>query len=296
MSYAASIVIPLLRQVDVWLEQCVLSALRQSVPTEVVVVRSELTPQSNREILERLQRQHTDLKIFCERKSGSFPNAINTGFECAQAHRVGLLLSDDWLDESTVATCIHRSADIVSTGNTVYFPDGRVNKTACRTPSWACYQSLDTLEAKAAYLEHFFLFRREAVLRVGLDETIGNSPGIDDYDFIWTLLERGATVAMVEKRLYHYRDHEGERLTLGDPGEMSRNLEKILQKHGVGGQEAQTIIARHARWYGKPIHVVMKKSRGILDSSRARLQGCNSGLRLALQPGLARLWRLRNNR
>lgn len=257
MSYAASIVIPLLRQVDAWLEQCVCSALKQSVPTEVVVVRSEMTPSSNLQVLTCLQRQHEALKIFCERKAGSFPNAINTGFQCAQADRVGLLLSDDWLDESTVAICVRELADIVSTGNAVYFPNGRVNEAACMVPSAARYRSLATLEAKADYLQHFFLFRRETVLRAGLDETIGNFPGIDDYDFIWSLLERNATVALIAKRLYHYRDHDGERLTLADPQLRQRNLEKILRKHKVSERDAQDIIKRHARWFGKPIYKVM---------------------------------------
>jgi glycosyltransferase involved in cell wall biosynthesis len=257
MSYAASIVIPLLRQVDAWLEQCVCSALLQSVPTEVVVVTSELTPQSNRKILERLQKLYAGLKIILERKTGSFPNAINTGFECAQADRVGLLLSDDWLDENAIMTCMRESADIVSTGNTVYFPDGRVNRAACRTPLLAHYRSLSTLEAKASYLEHFFLFRRETVLRVGLDETIGNYPGIDDYDFIWTLLEHNATVAIVEAPFYHYRDHDGERLTLTDPQLRLRNLERILRKHKVSERDALEIIKRKARWFGRPIYKVM---------------------------------------
>jgi len=257
MSYAASIVIPLLRQADGWLEQCVCSALTQSVPTEVVVVRSEMTPRSNLEILERLQKKHTELVVACEQKAGNYPNAINTGFQRAQASRVGLLLSDDWLDPNAVAICLGESADIVSTGNTVYFPDGRVNAAACKDASMARYQSLATLEAKANYLEHFFLFRKEMVVRIGLDETIGNSPGIDDYDLIWTLLEHGATVAIIEKRLYHYRDHDGERLSLSDPVGRIRNLEKILRKHKVSEGDAQEIIERHARWFGKPIYKVM---------------------------------------
>src|SRR5579863_3120614 len=170
MNYVASIVIPLLRQVDVWLEHCILSALQQSVPTEVVVVRSKRTPPSNLEILESLQRKHKDLRVVCERKADNFPNAINTGFACAQADRVGLLLSDDWLEKGAVAACVPKPADIVSTGNTVYFPDGRVNKAACRIPSIARYLSLVTLEEKASHLQHFFLFRREVAVRVGLDE------------------------------------------------------------------------------------------------------------------------------
>ncbi len=43
----ATIVIPLLKQPDNWLEQCVVSAVTQTVPTAVFVVTAEATSQSN---------------------------------------------------------------------------------------------------------------------------------------------------------------------------------------------------------------------------------------------------------
>ena len=42
--YEASIIVPLLTQRDAWLRQCVLSALRQTVSSEVIVVTSPRTP------------------------------------------------------------------------------------------------------------------------------------------------------------------------------------------------------------------------------------------------------------
>ena len=158
MNYRASIVIPLLRQMDQWLEECVRSAVEQSIPTDVVVVRSNLTPSSNLSTLERLQRQYNALSVYCEPIANNYAGAINAGFMRARADRVGLLLSDDWLDQKAIEECIQESADIVSTGNIVYFPDGRINKAASKTPSKIRFQSLPTLEAKANYLEHFFYF------------------------------------------------------------------------------------------------------------------------------------------
>ena len=171
----------------------------------------------------------------CERKAGSFPNAINTGFEAARTDRVGLLLSDDWLDKKAVAAYTEKLADMVSSGNYVYFPDGRINRAASRVPSIARFRHLRTLEEKARYLEHFFLFRRETALRVRLDESIGNYPGIDDYDFIWTLLEHNASVEIIPTQLYHYRDHDGERLTLVSRDLRLNNLKKLLHKHKSQG-------------------------------------------------------------
>lgn len=51
MTFEASIIIALLNQIDSWLEQSVRSAVTQSIPTEVVVVRSEFTSPSNQIVL-----------------------------------------------------------------------------------------------------------------------------------------------------------------------------------------------------------------------------------------------------
>jgi glycosyltransferase involved in cell wall biosynthesis len=260
MSYSATIVIPLLYQVDDWLQQAVRSALGQSVPTEVIVVRSNATPGSNLQILAVLQRQFDNLSVLLEEKPGSFPGAINMGIRRASANRVGLLLSDDWLNETAVAECLSKTSDIVSTGITVHFFDGRINERASKLPSMSEFDALATLENKASYLQHFFLFKKQCVLDVGgLDEGIGNYPGIDDFDLIWTLLEHNATVSVVEKRLYHYRDHKSQRLTLQNPASMAENLLKILRKHGVTDAQARDILKRHSRWYGRPIYEVMQQ-------------------------------------
>ena len=266
MTERATIVIPLRRQCDDWLETSVRSAVLQSAPTEVIVVISRLVPRSNLQILTRLRQHHKNLVVLRQNQPESFPGAINEGIHHARSNRVGLLMSDDWLDENAVAECVQLSADIVSTGITVYSPNGDINQAVGGSPSGAQFRSLPTLEAKATYLRHFFLFRKELLLQVGgLDENLGNSPGIDDYDLIWTLLERGATVALVEKCLYHYHDHDGERLTVQNSEQMLRNFKKILRKHGVCNEEARKIIKLHSPWFGRPMHHVTQ--------ARANVQG-----------------------
>jgi glycosyltransferase involved in cell wall biosynthesis len=260
MSYVASILIPLLRQVDIWLEQSVLSAVNQSVCTEVIVVRSALTPRSNLDVLERLEKHHPNLMSLLEEKPLNFPAAINQGIRASRTNLVGLLLSDDWLEETAVAESLKESADIVSSGTLVHFANGDVNELASRNTSMRAFLSCSTLEEKASYLKHFFLFRKERLIRVGcLDENIGNYPGIDDYDLIWTLLENGASVAITDRALYHYRDHDGERLTLQDPELMLANLRKILRKHRILQDNETEIIARHVPWYCKPIYQAMSQ-------------------------------------
>jgi len=254
----ATIVIPLLDQVDDWLVQCVRSALDQSTPAEVIVVHSPRARPSNLELLADLARQHDRLRVIEEPAGTGFPGAINFGFERATTDRVGLLLSDDWLDPRAVALCVAHDVDIVSTAHTAYLADGctELPEASARRQHRA-FQKLPTLEAQASYLTHFFLFRRSKVLEVGgADESLGDFPGIDDFDLVWTLLERGATVAIIETSLYNYRDHDGDRLTLRDREEAIRTMGRILEKHGLRGAAKARALERHAPWYGRPVHVV----------------------------------------
>jgi glycosyltransferase involved in cell wall biosynthesis len=253
----ATIVMPLLQQRDEWLELAVLSALCQTVPVAVIVVTSPATPASNRTVLHRIGAAHPRLRVI-ERPTGAgFADAINLGFHEAITPRVGLLLSDDWLSPETVETCLARDADIVGTARVAYDADG--TQVLWQTGSdQARYDSFTDDQSRASYIGHFLLFRRSVFLDAGgVDPTIGLT-GADDYDLIWTMLEHGASVSLVPQALYHYRDHDGQRLTMRRQEDQIRDLRKILTKHRVPADEAERLAASKARWYGVPCHVAIK--------------------------------------
>jgi glycosyltransferase involved in cell wall biosynthesis len=253
----ATVLIPVLRQEDAWLEQAIRSALDQTAPCDVLVVVHSPTPAGNLAVIRRF-REAAPERLFVHRAPTGFAIALNTGFRLARTPRIGLLLSDDWLDRRAVEACLAVPADIVSTGQVRWAADGRTEFPALRRPVLrGQYDALPTLEAKARYLTHFFLFRRDKLLEVGgADETLGDTPGVDDYDLIWVLLEHGASVGIVEEFLYHYRDHERERLTLRARAEMLATAARTLDKHGITGPERERILALRAAWFGRPMHVV----------------------------------------
>jgi glycosyltransferase involved in cell wall biosynthesis len=259
-----TIVLPLLRQRECWLAQAVRSALGQTVPCEVIVVISSLTPASNLDVLHASARDFPHRLVIVREARRGFPAAINTGVARATGPRVGLLLSDDWLEPTAVEECARLDADIVSSGHTDFAADGTTLLShLSRTPLFKIYETLPNLEAKATYLTHFLLIDKSAVLAAGgLDESLGDAPGIDDYDLIWTLLERGASVELTGRPLYNYRVHEGERLTHRDREEQLRVLGRILDKHRVTGEERERSIHQHAPWLGRPEHVVAAELRG----------------------------------
>jgi glycosyltransferase involved in cell wall biosynthesis len=203
------------------------------------------------------------MRILPEERNG-FAAALNTGIHVASAERVGFLLSDDWLDSRAVEQCVGHEADIVSTGLRGVADDGvQILDQLGRTPSLDEFRSLPSLERQASYLQHFLLFKKRALREVGgVDEQVGLT-GPDDFDMIWTLLERGASVAIVAEQLYNYRDHSGERLSLRSVEAQVGDLRKILDKHGVHGAERAKIIAWHSAAYGLPCHLSVDRRAGL---------------------------------
>lgn len=251
----ASIVIPLLNQEDAWLERAVLSAIRQTVVTEVLVITSPMTRDSNLRVLERLQRRYDSLQVICRPSGTAFPGALNLGIRAARGKRVGFLMSDDWLDRKAVEACLAYDEEIVSTNRTFYAADGVtvLGELAIKhTPE--AYRSLQRMSDRANFIEHFLLIHREALIRVGgVDETLGSSPGVDDFDMIWCLLEQGASVAIVSKSFYNYRDHAGERLTRNKREAMVETFNRILDKHVLADGEREDLLREHVPWFGKSI-------------------------------------------
>jgi glycosyltransferase involved in cell wall biosynthesis len=262
----AAIIVPILAQRDDFLAVCLDSAVNQTVSCEILVVTSDQTPRSNLDVIYRFQDEFPNLLVL-RRQRPSFAAAINTGIEAAQAPRVSLLFSDDWLDVRAVELCLAHDADIVSGDVAIYDETGMLELALKKPRTWAAYNQIPSLKDRADYLGHFLLFRRDLLLSIGgVDETIGNV-GPDDFDMIWSLLEADASVMIVEEKLYCCRDHSGTRLTLRPKEEQVRDLEKILDKHGVFGAERERCIALHGRWFGRTLQEVVASN--MISSSSA---------------------------
>jgi GT2 family glycosyltransferase len=263
MNPPAAIVIPLLRQRDEWLMRAIASALEQTVTAEVIVITSPHTPASNLAVVERARATAAG-RLMVETRTGTgFANAMNTGLGLVRASRVGFLLSDDWLEPTAIEECLAIDADIVSTGAIRVAECGRPLPHLRRALAAEEFAKRRTFEQQATYLTHFFLLRRAKLAEIGgLDERLGDAPGIDDYDLIWTLLEHGASVGLTNRPLYNLRIHAGERLTMRSGDAQLLTLERIFDKHGLTGAARERRIREHARWFGRPEDVVFEEIHG----------------------------------
>ena len=269
-------------QRDDWLEQSLRSALDQTVPTQVIVVTAAQTPKSNHAVLRGLASTAGDLLQVYQRPRPGFAVALNEAFRRADAVRVGLLHSDDWLDSRAIEASLGLSADIVSAGKQIWAEeaDGGLLMTREVIGSMSEYRQVPTLEHKARYLTHFFFFSRAAVLDVGgVDETLGDLSGVDDFEMVWRMLEAGASVAFTAGSHYRVRDHPGDRLTMRSSAEQLVSLGRMLDKHAVD-PGAGTLV-RGACALVRPDNHRSAASRRVV---RARQQRAGSALTQSLVP------------
>lgn len=264
-THAASVVMPLRRQNDEWLEQAVRSVLEQDVPTELVVVTAADTPRSNLAVLERLEPTAGGRLAVHRRPRPGFAVALNEGIRRARSDRVGFLFSDDWLAPDAIRTSLSYAADIVSGGKQIWAEreDGEFAPIRDWVGTRQGFEQQATFEAKARYVSHFLLLSRPKVIEAGgIDESLGDLSGVDDFDLIWTLLEKGASVAFNDHPVYLVRDHGGDRLTLRGADEQLVSLRRILDKHDVDPSARAEIERFHTPWYGRTITEVLSEEGG----------------------------------
>jgi glycosyltransferase involved in cell wall biosynthesis len=162
--------------------------------------------------------------------------AINTGIRAATTDFAAILLADDKWERSAVEVLTrqiesHSEVDFFHTARRAVDDEGR--------PCSGILPPMSEVRAEAfvyfSQVKHLLCFRRSMALEVGgIDESI-NSVGPDDYDFPWTMAERGARFRAIPECLYIYRDHrQTYRLTTHLPMSVhTREIIRIMRKHGV---------------------------------------------------------------
>jgi glycosyltransferase involved in cell wall biosynthesis len=178
--------------------------------------------------------------------------AINTAIRRAETDFVALLLGDDLWAPNAVAIltrAIEASPDVdfFHTARRIMDADGVLRDTVY--PSCEGFTSASFVTGSP--VKHLLCFRRAKALAVGgLDESL-DRVGPDDYDFPWTMADHGATFRALPEALYYYRDHrEGFRLTTHLPlSTHTRQIRKIMRKHGVDRRTARRQIAEFRQGY-----------------------------------------------
>ncbi|MET0850144.1 MAG: glycosyltransferase family 2 protein [Candidatus Rokuibacteriota bacterium] len=185
---------------------------------------------------------------------GRYPGAFNTGMRRAETAFVAIILGDDMWAPTAVETLrreirAHPDVDFFHTGRQVVDGDGR--------PIGTPFKPRQVVRPEhfvwGTAVKHLLCWRRRLGLDVGgVDERL-RTAGPDDYDFPWTMAERGATFRAIDETLYIYRDHrDAFRQTTHLPRSVHlADLRYILDKHGVPPADRRERLRRAKRGFLK---------------------------------------------
>jgi O-antigen biosynthesis protein len=219
-----------------YLRQAVRSVVEQTNPRWRLVVITE--PPTSAELADVLGDFLADERIVVIPNEGrKLAGAINTGMRAARTEFVAILLGDDLWSRDAIDV-LERAMVRTPTGDFFHSSRVIVDENGRRLSGVYPARVSFTLDdfVRASPVKHLLCWRRELALSLGGLDELSNSVGPDDYDFPWTMAEAGARFVAIPECLYFYRDHrESFRLTTHLPvSTHSRELRRILRKHGVG--------------------------------------------------------------
>jgi glycosyltransferase involved in cell wall biosynthesis len=236
-----------------FLHEAVDSLLAQTNPDWRLLV---IVENSDRTELEQVLLRHlADPRIEVIVNEGrKLAGKFNTGMRQARSEFVATLLGDDLWSSDAVAVLsksigahpdvdfFHSSRRYIDEGgrqiSSIY--QSRPNVTIEDFGPWACP------------VKHLLCWRRESGLAIGgMDESLDDAGGVDDFDFPWSMAQGGALFKAIPDCLYIYRDHrECFRLTTHLPkNRRKREIARILRKHGVRSSSIVSQVAEAERGY-----------------------------------------------
>ena len=178
--------------------------------------------------------------------------AFNKGMRVADTDFIAILLGDDLWAPNAVERlreeiARHPEVDLFHSGRRAIDRDGNA-LSGVMMPS-----DQVTIEGFIwkSQVKHLICWRRAKGIAVGgMDETL-TTAGPDDYDFPWTMAEKGAVLRAIHEPLYIYRDHrDGFRNTTHHPRSVHlRDLRHILSKHGVSRINIHRRVRQAKRGY-----------------------------------------------
>lgn len=102
MSPKVSLIIPCCN-VERYVEQCVRSAMNQSLRSIEIICVNDGSTDSTLSILQRLAHEDARIQII-DKKNTGYGNSMNVGFDAARGEFIGILESDDFINEFMLET------------------------------------------------------------------------------------------------------------------------------------------------------------------------------------------------
>ena len=207
------------------------------------IVTSKYT---SRKTLKLLDGYNSSKINIIETDKDQISSQLNLGMRSCRTEFVCLLHSDDILDKNAVSTLLgytqkykkidyfHSSCTLMDVGNNIL----RYRQSRTLT-------GLSDFK-KRSPIKALHCWKVKKILRLGgMDESLRLSIG-EDYDFAWSMAEKGVRFMAIPESLYFCRTHRKfTRLTTHVPyNKQVKDLRKIFVKHGLSEKETERLIRR----------------------------------------------------
>jgi glycosyltransferase involved in cell wall biosynthesis len=246
-----TILMPLKHYHPRYLQKALHSVFRQSDPDwrlSIIVDRRDRTHFQN-----LLSQDLLDDRVRLNLNEGKgLAGALNSGMRAASTEFSAILLADDQWSHNAIAIL---NDHIRTFQNIDFFHSSRRYINENDEPISSVYPSRSNFRVEdfllSSPVKHLLCWRVSKALEIGgMDESL-SSHGVDDYDFPWSMAERGAIFRSVPDCLYLYRDHRDcIRLTTHVPLTITKRiLRKMMKKHHAPDAAISAKIADAEKTY-----------------------------------------------
>lgn len=248
---AVTVLMPVKQFEPAYLRESFQSIIRQTHPGWRLLIIAE--PDSRDALVRELGEALSDDRIsICLNEGKKLAGAFNTGMRRATTPFVGILLADDAWEPDAVAVLTEH----IETHPAIdFFHSSRIIIDDRGVPISSIHRSVARCDVAdfvfTSPVKHLLCWRRAKGLDVGgMDESL-SAAGADDYDFPWTMAERGAAFMAIDACLYRYRDHRsGIRLTTHVPvWTHLLTTRRMFKKHGATGAQIRAKLLAARRTY-----------------------------------------------
>lgn len=237
------------------MKEAVASVLKQTVADwSLLIIDDHSTEQQTLSYLKELSETSDSRILVCKNKTKNLTGALNTGLRLAKTPFVAMLHCDDLLTKETIQ-CLnhyiknHPEVDYFHSSRRVIDDYGKFISEVKKSRQKI---EIDNF-VHGGQVKHLHCYRVAKAISIGgMDEGLGVH-GADDYDFPWSMLEKGAIFKAIAECLYYYRDHRTHRrLTTHVPLEIQvEELKKIFKKHKLSDEQIESQLANRKNTYLK---------------------------------------------
>ncbi|MBQ6486400.1 glycosyltransferase [Candidatus Saccharibacteria bacterium] len=239
-----SIVVPIYK-VERYLRECVDSILRQTLKDIEIILVDDGSPDNCGKIIDEYARKDKRIVAVHQKNSG-YSKAVNRGIDMARGEYIGIIESDDWIDDDMYETLyrnakkyktdvskgmfyIYRSTAESAAQNVVY---RNPNGVDLRLAPDGVFKPTDWPKIMAFHASLWSsIYKASFIKKIKLPETAGAS--YQDFPFITEVFCKAKKISVVKRPFVHWRNDDDQGNSTSAKGEkllfMAKNSKTALK-------------------------------------------------------------------